>query len=283
MRKDRIGVNLSDTKAFKGSMMYFCNTMKLFSIFAAILLSFLCTCACGAEVYNDRYCEIFEVTETGFQIWSTTPTGDPCDQELWDEWVADTTHPTFLPNGPRYWVINEVLKDEPADYEPKQQYFNGMLFATLPAILPLSTEEGIYGYQKINRQTVYVFNEGTELYALHNGTDYFVMQSYSHQVSSSLTIDSLPTLDDRLELNKGWSYHTCVVGPSDSYFFLYSNYQATLTQDDYKNTYQLVYQGWICTKPCDYEDNSSRITNTASDSSRLTLSFVTIVIAVLIL
>ena len=62
------------------------------------------------------------------------------------------------------------------------------------------------------------------------------MQSYSLQVDPRQTMESLPTLGQRLRLPRGWSFR--VVTLKKDYRLEAVGGQATVVQDELLNTYQ---------------------------------------------
>ncbi len=88
----------------------------------------------------------------------------------------------------------------------------------------------------MDRDNTWIFREGREVYELIDPDgDAYVMQSYSHQVDDTLTSADLPSLGERLQLPAGWSFRARVV-PSD--LVVQATGQATVTQDELRNTYQ---------------------------------------------
>jgi hypothetical protein len=82
---------------------------------------------------------------------------------------------------------------------------------------------------------------GSQVYELVSPDgDIYRMQSYSHEVDPTLTIDDLETLGDRLDLPEGWSFQTRIL-EEDS--FLTADGIAYLVSDELNNAYQLITDG----------------------------------------
>jgi haloalkane dehalogenase len=113
--------------------------------------------------------------------------------------------------------------------------------ATVP--LPLGSLLGglrrhPYTEQPVRRTTVYVWDQGREVYELvaPDGTSY-VMQSYSLAVDLTLSEAELPTLGARLQLPDGWRYR---VRRLDEEWRLAVDREARVIQDELENSYQRV-------------------------------------------
>jgi haloalkane dehalogenase len=95
-----------------------------------------------------------------------------------------------------------------------------------------------YSEQPVRRTTVYVWDQGREVYELvaPDGTSY-VMQSYSLAVDLTLSEAELPTLGARLQLPDGWRYR---VRRLDEEWRLAVDREARVIQDELENSYQRV-------------------------------------------
>jgi hypothetical protein len=95
-----------------------------------------------------------------------------------------------------------------------------------------------YTENTIHRTTVYVYDEGREVYELvaSDSTPY-VMQSYSLAVDPTLTEADLPTLGARLQLPPGWRYRVRQLSEEWS---LQVDGEAWVIQDELENSYQRV-------------------------------------------
>ena len=97
-----------------------------------------------------------------------------------------------------------------------------------------------YSEQTVRRTTVYVYEQGREVYELlaPDGTTY-LMQSYSLQVEPTLRADDLPALSKRLQLPDGWSYRARRLTAE---WALGVDGEAHLVQDELENSHQRVEQ-----------------------------------------
>ena len=109
--------------------------------------------------------------------------------------------------------------------------------------LPLTALRGgvqrpSYTENRIRRTTIYVYNQGREVYELvaPGGTTY-VMQSYSLAVDPTLTEADLAALGARLQLPPGWRYR---VRQLSQEWFLRVDGEARVIQDELENSYQQV-------------------------------------------
>jgi hypothetical protein len=95
-----------------------------------------------------------------------------------------------------------------------------------------------YTENTVRRTTVYVYDQGREVYALvaPDGTSY-VMQSYSLAVDPNLTEADLPALGARLRLPTGWRYRVSQLSQEWS---LRVDGEARVIQDELENSYQRV-------------------------------------------
>jgi hypothetical protein len=143
-------------------------------------------------------------------------------------------------NGPRYFLIDSMQMDKAGE-----TVTFGELQMHLVAELKMSAssarknlDPAPYTETTVKRTTQYVFEKGKPVYELvaPNGTVY-VMQSYALLVDSTLTMDKLPMLGDRLKLPPDWKYR--VRTPEEDYIVRATG-EAHVLQDDFKNTYQRV-------------------------------------------
>jgi haloalkane dehalogenase len=90
----------------------------------------------------------------------------------------------------------------------------------------------------IHRTTVYVYDQGREVYELiaPDGT-FYVMQSHSLAVDPTLTEADLPSLGSRLRLPSGWRYQ---VRQLPRKWSLQIDGEARVIQDELENSYQRV-------------------------------------------
>jgi hypothetical protein len=90
------------------------------------------------------------------------------------------------------------------------------------------------------RTTTWFFEAGTEVYELVSTTgEVFVMQSASLRVDPGNTVDTLPTLGERLTLPEGWQYR---VRTLEEELVMEATYDSdppnTIVLDEFENNYQ---------------------------------------------
>ena len=195
-----------------------------------------------------RYGEILAayLRDTGLEadVWGTQMLND-CPQELWEtlreDDLAKELEAVFIKlNGPRFWVL-DGLGTKVATAEPTLREFNGLLMRRI-ATVPLGGDKprGPYTIQNVNRGAVFFWDAGKLVYELVDPEGRaFVMQSRCIGVDDSITEESLLTLQDRLALPQGWSYRTRIL--DEELVVDTSDHLATVTQDEFENTYTLPY------------------------------------------
>jgi hypothetical protein len=201
-----------------------------------------------------RYCEVLLLSEQDgsftAEVYNTLGLSE-CPQEAWDALdpaaiTAERGVLTTVLNGPRYWTLDTIVPLGGPAAERQLDRF-GELDMFLAATIDLGTElpsGESYVDRSIVRETIFRFKEGSEIYVLRDpeGTRY-VMQAYSHFVDDTQTIDTLPTLGDRLALPEGWTFEVLVL--DHQLDLLSTDGVATVIQDELQNTYQRVDQATI--------------------------------------
>jgi haloalkane dehalogenase len=204
-----------------------------------------------ADQFDGRYCEVLTVTiadsGTTAEVWGTQGLND-CPQEAFAgidpaAVAADLGVSIALPNGPRYWVLDDIVANELAG-SGERRAFNGIEMRSV-ALVDLG--EGLpdrrpYAEVSVARDTEFRFGEGREIHELSapDGSVY-VMQSYSVEVDPALTADSLAGLGDRLALPEGWAFTSRVLDED----LVVEDVEgiATVIQDELTNSYQLRTRG----------------------------------------
>ncbi len=196
-----------------------------------------------------RYCEIIPVFQSGLtlniEVYATIGLND-CPDEKWlalneDDLAEDYGAAQVSMNGPRFWLMNE-LSGSGDSVGGKTADFGGIEM-TLRAILERQLSEGnvgetFYEDNEVQRTTTYTFYAGNMVYELTSPEgDVYRMQSYTHLVDPTLTIDDLETLGDRLELPEGWRYQARVLSEDSQ---LVADGLAFVINDDLLNSYQKV-------------------------------------------
>ncbi len=178
-------------------------------------------------------------------VYNTLGLND-CPDDLWralDTEAIKEAHRAraAILNGPRYFLMDSI-----AIADPGQEIvtFGELQMRPLATVrLSLADLRGgldrrPYTERAIRRTTVYVYDEGREVYELvtPDGTT-CVMQSYSLAVDPTLSEADLPALGARLQLPDGWRYRVRQLSREWS---LAIDGEARVVQDDLENTYQRV-------------------------------------------
>jgi haloalkane dehalogenase len=201
------------------------------------------------QLLGARYGEVLLVTGRLNRIEATvynTLGLNECPDDLWQALDTEAIKKTYqaravILNGPRYFLMDKI-----SIADPGQEIFDfGGLhmrrLATVP-LPPTSLLGGLhrhpYTEQPVRRTTVYVWDQGREVYELvaPDGTTY-VMQSYSLAVDPSLTEADLPALGARLQLPDGWRYR---VRRLEEEWALGIDGEVRVVQDELENSYQRV-------------------------------------------
>lgn len=204
-----------------------------------------------ADQYLQRYCEVLVVTvgETGAvaEVWGTQGLND-CPQEAFAgidpaAVAAEMGAALVTPNGPRSWVLDEIVANELAG-SGAVRAFNGL---DMRSIARIDLGAGIpdrrpYAEVSVERDTQFRFAAGREVHELTapDGSVY-VMQSFSVEIDPTLTVDDLADLGPRLELPEGWTFSSRVL--ENELVVEDIDGRAVVVQDPLRNTYQLRSRG----------------------------------------
>ncbi|MCB0977224.1 MAG: hypothetical protein KDB02_07160 [Acidimicrobiales bacterium] len=179
-------------------------------------------------------------------VYNTLGLND-CPQDAWNrldptEIAARHGVIAAILNGPRHWVLDEIVKLDSGQDRVFARF--GDLDMFLAAVLELGHElptPGAYVERRVARETIFRLRADSTAHELHSpdGSTY-VMQAYSLAVDSAQTIDSLRTLGDRLALPDGWSFEVRTLDRDLD--LLSTEGVATITQDELQNTYQRIDQ-----------------------------------------
>jgi hypothetical protein len=178
------------------------------------------------------------------EVYGTQLLND-CPAELWDALdataiAAELGALAVKLNGPRHWTL-DGLGTKVEVVEPILRDFGGLTTRRI-AVVELGEDPGVTPYTEnhVNRGAVFFFDAGKPVFELVDpeGTAY-VMQAYCLGVDPTLTLESLPTLGDRLALPDGWAYRTRVL--EEELVIDTSDHLATVLQDELENSYTLPY------------------------------------------
>lgn len=193
-----------------------------------------------------RYCEflLLAPTENGIvaTVYNTFPLND-CPADQWASIdppaVAQAEGVVLaMANGPRYWLMDEVGRDQGDVITKTLSGIEMNRYATVTITDPKSV--GIpYSPQTVDRKATFMFRAGATIFVLTASDGRrFVMQSWSQQRDPNLVESDLTELATRLTLPAGWTYASetltedLVVGTDRA--------PAQVLQDDLLNSYSLV-------------------------------------------
>jgi len=197
-----------------------------------------------ADTFGKRYGEVLLVSQTpsGPQVavFNTFPLND-CPQDAWSALnqqalAAENGVAAALLNGPRYWLMSEIVKTREDVGEKKA--FGGIEMLQQATVELSSMNPAPYSVNKVSRRTVFVFGAGRPVFELVDPRGQrWVMQSWSQTVDPTLSLADLPALGARLQLPDGWSYRTSTLTSPLRIDTTIDD--AHVTQDDLGNTYSL--------------------------------------------
>lgn len=195
-------------------------------------------------VFGKRYGEILLVSATPSgpeaEVFNTFPLND-CPADLWRQLDAQAIAEengavAALLNGPRYWLMSSIGKRGRDDLPRKT--FGGIEMLRQASVKLASMNPAPYQVNRVNRQAVFTFDAGREIYELIDPDDRrWVMQTYSQTVDPSLSLDDLPGLAGRLSLPAGWAYQARTL--TEPLRVDTTAQDACVTQDDLANSYSL--------------------------------------------
>ncbi|MEM8862635.1 MAG: hypothetical protein AAGD96_30360, partial [Chloroflexota bacterium] len=206
------------------------------------------------DMRNFRYCEVIPVFKNGTDLYVEVYASiglNECPEEAWNSLSADAIAEEYGAvqvnmNGPRFWLVNRTAASGESA-EGKVAEFAGMQLRRAAVInMQLSdAQEGmsdeLYIDNKVERTTTYLFTAGNMVYELTSPEgEVYRMQSYTHIVDDTLTIDDLETLGDRLDLPEGWSYEARVLTEDSQ---LVADGLAFVLNDSLMNSYQKILDG----------------------------------------
>ena len=199
------------------------------------------------SIRDVRYCEYLAIEPTDEGIIATAWNSfglhdcpaqewDAVDEEDLERYADDLGVAAVTKNGPRFWLMDELLSNR-GKYEEIRFFDNLEMGLAAQVLLGATPSSDPYSERSVERDTLFTFNEGSEIYQLSGpaGREY-VMQSYSHIVDDTQTSDSLSELESRLALPEGWTFTARVL--EEDLFVRDVEGIATVVQDDLTNTYQ---------------------------------------------
>lgn len=199
-----------------------------------------------SDMRGVRYGEVLAVHARGdklfAEVWGTQLLHD-CPADWWNtlnagELAEELGALMVKLNGPRYWTLDgfgtKVDVVEPVIREVRGMPMRRIAEVELgdnPAAVP-------YTERHVNRGAVFFFDAGRKVHELVDPTGRnFVMQAYCVGVDSTLTVESLDSLEQRLRLPDGWSFRTRTL--DEDLVVDTTAHVATVVQDELENTYTL--------------------------------------------
>lgn len=199
-----------------------------------------------SDMRGVRYGEVLAVHARGdklfAEVWGTQLLHD-CPADWWNtlnagELAEELGALMVKLNGPRYWTLDgfgtKVDVVEPVIREVRGMPMRRIAEVELgdnPAAVP-------YTERHVNRGAVFFFDAGRKVHELVDPTGRnFVMQAYCVGVDSTLTVESLDSLGQRLSLPDGWSFRTRTL--DEDLVVDTTAHVATVVQDELENTYTL--------------------------------------------
>lgn len=167
----------------------------------------------------------------------------PIPDDVWDNlnvktMAKDLGAATIIKNGPRFWVMDEILgyySGETRDFYGYKLDLVGIIEKPVSEAAEMKDRQ-YYKEQAIHRVTDWIFDKGKKIYELISDKgEVYTMQSVSLEIDKELTPDNLDLLFPRLNLPAGWSFRIRV---ADDEIIYKTKGQATILQDEFRNTYQ---------------------------------------------
>ena len=207
-------------------------------------INFTLVSAAVTNVAGKRYGEVLLVTpgEAGPQasVYNSFPLNE-CPAELWSALdpqaiATENGAATALLNGPRYWLMNAIEKQQQGPQITKT--FGGIEMILQATVLLSSMNPAPFTVNSVSRNTVFVFNAGEQVYELIDPRGRrWVMQTLSQVADPNLRREDLPGLAGRLDLPEGWTYQPRVL---TSELRVDTRSQAAqVLQDNLTNSYSL--------------------------------------------
>ncbi len=197
----------------------------------------------ATDLRGRRYCEVLLVhlglSGLTADVYNSYGLND-CPQAAWSaldgqQIASDNGALRAVLNGPRYWLMDSITKE---DSPQETLTFGGIAMhkaATVQIGDPTSAMRP-YTPHAVNRQTVFTFGAGRQIYELVDRSGArWVMQTWSQQKDPKLSEADLPALAPRLALPSGWKYEARTL--SSALQVSTTSSSAQVLQDDLNNSY----------------------------------------------
>ncbi len=192
-----------------------------------------------------RYCEIFGISSTSDGIeaaaYNTFPLNN-CPQDEWEaidlEEVSSQIGASLATrNGPRYWTMDFIVSNTVT--KGRETFGTVAMRHGATVLRTASAPSTPYSSRSVERDTEFHFYKGTPVFELIDPEGkIYIMQSYSVQHITDQSFADLASLDERISLPSGWQFRTRTL--VEDLVVEDINGIATVTQDDFRNTYQLT-------------------------------------------
>lgn len=196
------------------------------------------------DMRGRRYCEVLLVTPTEggivADVYNSYPLNE-CPQDQWEALdtaaiAAEQGVPAAILNGPRYWLMDRVVKL--AEGEPVTATFGEIAMTKQATVNIGSPASAIARYAPVlvDRSTIFTFTRGSTVYELLAADgERYVMQTWSQQVDPTLVEADLAAIGDRLQLPEGWTYRAREL--RKPLRVVTTTTKAAVLQDDLGNSY----------------------------------------------
>ncbi|MEI6373789.1 MAG: hypothetical protein WCP26_08400 [Actinomycetes bacterium] len=208
-----------------------------------------------SEVRDYPYCEVIPDTVSGStvteHIFNTLPYGPCPPQKFPSTTEADITaaynaafganSTTATVNGPRHWVLDSITSQGGITSSQDSMTVNGLKYGLVGELQTPVGQPTIgtdpYVVNTVQRDTVYVFKKGGLVYELTDPSgNVYIMQSYSQQVDTSLTLEKLSDIGSTDQLPTGWKYAARRLNED---LTLTAAGSTSIVNDYYRNTFQI--------------------------------------------
>ncbi len=199
---------------------------------------------------HSRYCEVIVGKGLQASVYTTFQLNN-CPQSLWNSLnvkkIKYQNKATFIYlNGPRYFIIDKYKFQKTVPIGDVK-YFGGIKMHKV-ADVKIGLKDIVKGFRpfvehSVYRQTTWIYKAGKPVYEIISPDNkVYVMQSYSDEVIKQNDA-SLAKLGRTLILPRGWRYKTGILKKDES--LITQNNIAIVTQDNFKNTYQLADRDFL--------------------------------------
>jgi hypothetical protein len=199
---------------------------------------------------GQRYCEVVlvkvSIPNVNVQVYNTFGVNACPEEQLksinTDELQKQFRVTTVVANGPRYYLMDKVsmINNDTTvtTFDSLQAKFLFKMRLSMGAAL--SMKKGTpYKERPFKLSTAKVYNKGSVVFEIISPEHTYIMESYSAEVDTTLTLDSLATLGARLKLPDGWAYKTVTL-EEDLQLITDAAKEAFGIEDELANRYQRV-------------------------------------------